>query len=166
MPATETQIEIDLVQSITCVDIKVVKTEKQPTSADDWHLRIEGRFGDPEEDDVEFAGMGFIYAIGLLSFADARPRGISDMDFVSTDEWSAADMLRHFRYERGELRFDADYVRGRCVKTEIDVRSDGTFTLQTTNRGEAATRWIGRLQGKKVLAPVVDSVSANDNEDT
>jgi hypothetical protein len=35
------------------------------------------------------------------------------------------------------------------------------------NRGEAATRWIGRLQGKKVLAPVVaDSTPANDNDDT
>lgn len=76
------------------------------------------------------------------------------MDFVSTDEWSAADLLRHFRFEHGELFFAADYVRGRCVKTTIHVRSDGTFRLETINRGEAATRWIARLQGKRILAPV------------
>ena len=163
MPTVDTAIEHELIRSIACVEIEVVKTEKQPTSADDWHLRIEGRFGDPEDDDVEFAGMGFIYAIGLLSFSDARPRGVSEMDFVSTDEWSTADMLRNFRFERGELRFYADYVRGRCVKTEVAVRKDGTFFLETTNRGEAATRWISRLQGKKVLAPVGDVAPANDN---
>lgn len=156
MPNDETPIEHELIESIACVDITVVKTEKQPTSANDWHLRIEGRFGAEEDDDVEFAGMGFIYAIGLLSFADARPRGVSEMDFISTDEWSVADMLRHFRFERGELTFSADYVRGRCVKTDVDVRRDGTFRLETLNRGEAATRWIARLQGKKVLAPVSD----------
>ena len=161
MPKADQPIEIDLLQSITCVDIQVVKTEKKPTSAPDWHVRIDGRFGDPEDDDVEFAGIGFIFAVGFLSFTDARPRGVSDMDFIESDEWTVADMLRHFRYERGELHFQVDYVRGRCVKTDVDVRSDGTFTLQTTNRGEAATRWISRLQGKKLLAPVVPA--ANDN---
>ena len=169
MPTDDKSIEIEFIHSIAGVDVVVLKTEKKPTSADDWHIRIDGRLGDPEDDDVEFAGMGFLYAIGLLSFADARPRGVSGMDFVSTDEWSAADMLRHFRFEQGELRFDADYVRGRCVKTEVDVRRDGTFSLQTTNRGEAAIRWIGRLQGKRVLAPVGDAVPqpslpANDND--
>ena len=97
----------------------------------------------------------------VLSFADARPRGVSDMDFIEADEWSVADMLRHFRYQRGELSFQADYVRGRCVKTDIDVRRDGTFTLQTTNRGEAATRWISRLQGKKHLASVLPAANEN-----
>lgn len=63
-------------------------------------------------------------------------------------------MLRRFRFERGELYFSADYVRGRCMKTEVSVRRDGTFTVQTTNRGEAATRWFARLQGKKVLQAV------------
>lgn len=164
MPTDDKPIELDFIETIAGADVVVLKTVKTPTTADDWHVRIDGRIGDPEDDDVEFAGMGFLYAIGLLSFADARPRGVSDMHFVSTDEWSAADMLRHFRFERGELCFDADYVRGRCVKTQLDVRRDGTFTLQTTNRGEAATRWIGRLHGKKVLTPVGEAVPANDND--
>lgn len=149
-------IEHELIRSVACVDILVVKTEKRPTSAGDWHLVIEGRLGEEEDDDVEFAGMGLLYAIGLLSFADARPRGASEMDFNATDDWASGDMLRHFRFERGELHFYADYVRGRCMKTDVVVRRDGTFRIETTNRGEAATRWIARLQGKKVLAPVRD----------
>jgi hypothetical protein len=147
-------IEHELIRSIACVDIKVVKTEKRPTPADDWQLVIEGRLGEAEDDDVEFAGMGLLYALGLLSFADARPRGASEMDFDASADWSTDDMLRHFRFERGELHLYADYVRGRCMKTDIVVRRDGTFRIETTNRGEAATRWLARLQGKKVLAPV------------
>ena len=38
----------------------------------------------------------------------------------------------------GEMHFDADYLRGRCVKTEIVVRRDGRITLQTRGRGESA----------------------------
>lgn len=154
MTTAEEPIEYDLLRSAMCVEIKVAMTEKQPTTADDWHVKIEGRIGDEDDEDVEFAGMGLIYVLGLLSFADARPRGYSEADFISTDEWTAADMLRNFRFERGELAFYADYVRGRCVKTEVRVRKDGTFTLTTTNRGEAATRWIDRLQGKKLLEVV------------
>ena len=108
--------------------------------------------------------MGLLYALGLLSFADARPRGASEMDFDANDHWTSGDMLRHFRFERGELHFDADYVRGRCMKTDVVVRRDGTFRIETTNRGEAATRWIARLQGKKVLAPVRDLPAETGSE--
>lgn len=66
------------------------------------------------------------------------------MHFEAKDDWSAGDMLRRLRFERGELRFYADYVRGRCMKTKIVIRKDGTFMLDTVNRGEAATRWIAR----------------------
>ena len=147
-------IEVELIRSAVCVDIKVSTTEKQPTTADDWWVRINGRLGEEEDDDVEFAAMGFIYSVSALSLSDARPRGVSDMHFIATDEWTMADALRRIRFVRGELHFSADYVRGRCMKTDLEVRSDGTFTLTTTNRGEAATRWVGRLQGKKPLAPV------------
>ena len=45
------------------------------------------------------------------------------------------DEERWAEFEQGELRFSADYVRGRCVKTDITVRADGTTTLAT--RGQA-----------------------------
>lgn len=70
------------------------------------------------------------------------------------------DMLRGLRFERGELHFHADYVRGRCIKTTVIVRADGTFLLESVNRGEAATRWIAKLQGKKHLR-AVDNVQVD-----
>lgn len=113
-----------------------------------------------EEDEnsnvIESCVWGLIYALGVLSFVDARPRGVSDMHYVEKDEWHVGDMLRHLRFERGQLRFYADYVRGRMLKTTIDIDRDGKITLETVHRGEAATRWISKLQGKKVIRLVED----------
>ncbi len=107
-----------------------------------------------EEDYVEWSAFGLIYALGVLSFANARPRGVSGMDFEEKDDWLVGDMLKHLRFERGELHFYADYIRGRMLKTTVVVRADGTFRLETVNRGQAATRWISKLQGKKLLSVV------------
>jgi len=43
------------------------------------NLRIGGRRRDDEERHAEWAAVGFIYAIGVLSFAAARRRGVSGM---------------------------------------------------------------------------------------
>jgi len=150
-------IEHDLIEGAACVALHVLAEEVTPTTEDDSHVCIElrvGTEGEEDEDDVEFAAFGLIYALGVLSFADATPRGNSGTDYVKGDEWTAADMLRHLRFERGELRFYADYVRGRMMKTEVVVRANGTVRLVTTNRGVAAKRWIERLQGKPDLAVV------------
>ncbi len=72
---TEEPFELELIRSAIATDVKVTKTEKKPTSADDTWLRIEGRLGDEDEDDVEWAATGFIFAVSAFSFADARPRG-------------------------------------------------------------------------------------------
>jgi len=100
---------------------------------------------------------GMMAPMSLLSFEDARPRGVSGMHFEETDTWTVGDMVRHLQFEKGELHFYADYVRGRCMKTTIIIRADGTFTLDTVNRGEAMTRWIAKLQGKKILSAVADA---------
>jgi hypothetical protein len=52
---------------------------------------------------------------------------------------------------RGELHFEADYIRGRRLKTRIAVRADGTVRLETTGRGKAVLRWLERMQGRKLL---------------
>jgi hypothetical protein len=70
---------------------------------------------------IESCAWGLIFALGVLSFADARPRGISGIDFAEKDDWCVGDMLRHLRFERGRLHFHADYVRGRMMKTTIDI---------------------------------------------
>jgi hypothetical protein len=64
------------------------------------------------------------------------------------DSWTAADLLRHLRFVRGELHFHADYVRGRMMKTTVVVRKDGTFVLETVNRGEAALAWLSQIKGE------------------
>ncbi len=159
----EPPIEYELLRDATLAEIGVTETQINPTSGDDKHVRIEGRLGLEEDEDgepvndAEHYAFGFIYALGVLSFADARPRGVSGMHFEENDDWAAGDMLRRLHFERGELRFYADYVRGRCMKTTIVVRADGSFMLDTVNRGEAATRWIARLQGKKLLRSVGDT---------
>ena len=152
----EQQVKVgyELLQNAVLANISVISTEVGPTSDDDSHVRIEARIGDEEDDDVEWAAFGVIFALAVLSFADARPRGISDMHFEEKDDFGVDDFLRHLTFRNGELHFYADYVRGRMMKTEINVRRDGTFLLETVNRGQAATRWVSRLQGKKILSVV------------
>lgn len=62
-----------------------------------------------------------------------------------------ADFIERLRYVRGELHFDADYIRGRRVKTRVTVRANGTVALETIGRGKAALRWLERMQGKKLM---------------
>ena len=47
-----------------------------------------------------------------------------------------------------------DYLRGRCIKTVVEVSSDGRVFLKTVNRGQAATRWVERIKGKQFLRAV------------
>ena len=92
--------------------------------------------------------------MAALSFNDARPRGVSDRYFLERDEFTVTDFCASLRYERGELDLSIDYVRGRCVKTDITVRPDGRVTIETRGRGDAVLRWLDRIQGKRLLTVV------------
>lgn len=155
----ELPIEYELLKDVVALNLKVLDT-KIEHFMDNTHVKIVMQDVDEEEDEnsnaIESCAWGLIYALGVLSFADARPRGVSDMHYVEKDEWHVGDMLRHLRFERGRLHFYADYVRGRMLKTTIDIDRDGKITLDTVNRGEAATRWVSKLQGKKVIGLVED----------
>ncbi|GEM_PF-1737869 len=107
-----------------------------------------------DEDDVETSAFGLLFALGVLSFTDARPAGASELHYEPTDEWTVGDLVRHLSFERGHLHFHADYVRGRLVKTTIDVAPNGRVTLQTVNRGGSARRWLDLLRGQRVGGPV------------
>jgi len=109
--------------------------------------------------DHEWGGLGFIYCLATLSFADARPAGESGIDFEVDDEFTVADLFDHLRSVRGEIQVSADYVRGRLVKTDITLRPDGTIRLATRLRGVAATRWVQTLQGQKRLTVVEEDGS-------
>ena len=145
-------IEHKFIRDGTLLDFEIVETKIEPTFGnEDFSVRIVMK---TEDDILESCALGFMYVLGLLSFKDGRPRGASGNWFEDGDDWTAADMLRRLEYRRGSLHMYADYVRGRCLKTTIEIRPDGRMIVQTVNRGQAATRWVDRLQGKKFLAAV------------
>lgn len=142
--------EFQLLKDITALDLSIVD-QKTSVFHDNISVKMVLR-DDPEV--LSSCAFSLIYALGVLSFDDARPRGVSGMDFTDDDQWGVGDMLQHLRFENGHLRLDADYVRGRMMKTRIDIDEDGVILLETVNRGECAPRWVATLQGKKRLAVV------------
>ena len=104
--------------------------------------------------DVDWAAIPLIYALGAMSFGDARPRGSSELDYMENDEWTFADLVTRLKLERGTLVFDADYVRGRMMKTRVTIGSNGKFVIETRNRHEMALRWLDQLKGKRHLRVV------------
>ncbi len=105
---------------------------------------------EPEEI-VEWGAFGFMFALAVLSFADARPRGISTHDYDDKDEFTIADFHQCLTFNKTGLHFNADYIRGRCLKTSILVRPNGTVRIRTRNRGETPLRWLDRFKGKNKL---------------
>jgi hypothetical protein len=145
-----------LLETATLVDFSIGEPIIQAcTDGENVFLQVDLMLGGDDEEEpadiAEWASFGLIFALAVYSFADARPRGISDMDFVDDDEFTVNDLFECLRFVTGELRFSSDYIRGRCMKTDISVRKDGQLTLSTRNRGQAALRWLDRLQGKKML---------------
>jgi hypothetical protein len=143
------------------VPVRIVE-ESVMAGADEgeFALRLELSFDDedsPEEDRaevVEWGALGFLFVIGVLSFADARPRGYSGAEYVERDDFRVEDLVAGLSFRNGELHLDTDYVRGRRMKTHVIVRPDGTATLQTIGRGKAPLRWIARLKGEKPVRAV------------
>lgn len=161
MSHPEKYAAFELLRTGTLVHFELVETDVRPPTADgeEYALRAELQLGEVDDDgdrsdDESWGAFGFIFALAVLSFHDARSRGYSEIEFENADEFDLKDFLDHLRYESGGLRFSADYVRGRCMKTDITVRNGGRTTLETLCRGEAATRWLDRLRGKKILKAV------------
>jgi hypothetical protein len=155
-----------LLETGTLVSFRIVEQEvlSGPDEAE-FGLRLKLKFttaegeNDLDEDDVaentaEWGALGFMFVLGVLSFADARPREASILEYEQDDEFKLADFIEGLRFVRGELRFHADYIRGRRIKTLVVVRSNGTVTAETTGRGMAALRWLERMQGKKLMQVV------------
>lgn len=109
---------------------------------------------DLDEDDVEQGGLALIFALAVLSFAEARPAGSSGLHFDADDQWTVEDLVEHLRFRNGRLCVDTDYVRGRLMKTSFELSPSGILSMQVVNRGETARRWISMLQGHKPLALV------------
>jgi hypothetical protein len=145
-------IEYKLLRDASLLDVSLVESDIKPTAGDeDWIVRMQLQL---DEELIESCSHGFIFAVGVLSFHDGRPRGVSGEWFEDDDQFTAADLLEHLRFENGKLHMYVDYLRGRCIKTTVEVASDGKVRLETVNRGKAAVTWVARLQGKKLLQAV------------
>src|SRR5271165_5099470 len=122
-PAKPRMIGYELLKTGTLVSFRVLKEEVLSSPADEaeFGLRLELKFvpdGDDEEQDedevaedtAEWA-FGFIFALGLLSFAEAKPRNASLLEYEEKAEFKFADFIEGLRFVRGALHFDADYGR-------------------------------------------------------
>jgi hypothetical protein len=138
----------DLLEQIRGLEFQVVEAKAEQVG-DIVTMEIRLRMA---EEDVEISAFGLVFAIAVLSFGQATPAGGSVRDYRADDEWSVRDFLRHLSFRRGRLSFYADYVRGRLMKTGIEVERDGTVTIRTVNRGEAPRRWVEALQGRDLLS--------------
>ena len=159
MNDTGTSAEHRLLETGTLVRFRIVDTQTQVSpDKENVFVRIDLVFEDDEDTDpeeiVEWAAFGFLFTLAALSFHDARPRGMSEIDYRPDDAFTVADFLDCLSFRHGELHVAADYVRGRSMKTEATLRKDGSVTLTTWGRGQSALRWLDHLQGKKRIAPV------------
>jgi hypothetical protein len=164
--ASEAQsTEYELLKTGLAVGFRII-SEEVLTALDEaeFGMRLELKFVAEEDDDeqdeddvaeetAEWGSLGFLFVLGALSFADAKPRNLSVADYSEKDNFGLPDFVRGMCFKRGELHFDADYIRGRRIKTRVAVRTNGTVRLETIGRGKAALRFE-QMKGKKLLRVV------------
>jgi hypothetical protein len=148
MHEDERSIGYELLADVVGLEIEVLSTQTRPTSDDDLAVEIECKI---DRWAVAPHAFGILFALGVLSFHEARPAGASVIDYQEKDDFTVADLLRCLRFENGELRFEADYVRGRRMKTDAVIRRDGRISIKTRGRDLAPERWVFTLQGKRRL---------------
>jgi hypothetical protein len=159
MNQNDRQAGLRLLEQAVLVEFEILRSEVfAGPDGGEFGLRVELRF--VRDDDDAFAiddsgALGVLFAMGVLSFTDARPRGASEMHYREQDEFGVGDFLNCLSYSvSGQLRFEADYVRGRRMKTRIVVSPDGAVVIDTQGRGRSAEHWLARLQGGQRLRPI------------
>ncbi|MFX6778554.1 hypothetical protein ABTH52_20205, partial [Acinetobacter baumannii] len=74
---------------------------------------------------------GFLFVIGILSFADATAEGLMSGACDGDDNFWIDDLLHGLRWQGSTLQFSAGCIRGRQMNTTVVLKSDGTGTLST-----------------------------------
>lgn len=157
MSQTTPQAGQQLLKTGSLVLFRIIDTQTELSpDKENVYVRADLVFqGDDEDTEpaeiVEWGAFGFLFTLATLSFHDARPRGFSEGDFLEKDDFNVDDFFECLTYGQNGLHLYADYIRGRCMKTDITIRPDGTVTLTTWGRGQSALRWLDKLQGKKLM---------------
>ncbi len=78
-----------------------------------------------------------MFVLGVLSFAEARPRNMSSVDYHEKDEFTVADFIEGLRFVWGELHslLITSAVAG---SKRASLSANGTVKVETIGRGKAA----------------------------
>ena len=141
---------IHLLEATIGLELEVLANEYQELPLDDGTVNSSHQIVfQLTEEEPDISAIGVLFALALMSFTYAAPRGYSFNDFIPDEEYNLGYFLEGLRIERGVLSHESDYVSGRCLKTGISYEPEGKVTISTRNRGRGADRWLIHLQGKK-----------------
>lgn len=143
---------LHLLESTIGIELEVLENEYQELPLDDGTVNSAHKIVfQLTEEEPDISSIGVLFALALMSFTYASPRGYSFNDFIPDEEYSLGYFLEGLHFGNGRLSHEADYVSGRCVKTDVTYESGGKVTISIRNRGRGADRWLIHLQGKKHL---------------
>lgn len=141
---------IHLLEATIGIELEVLVNEYQELPLDDGTVNSSHKIVfQITEEEPDISAIGVLFALALMSFTYAAPRGYSFNDFIPDEEYNLGYFLEGLRFERGVLSHESDYVSGRCLKTDISYEPGGRIAISTRNRGRGADRWLIHLQGKK-----------------
>ncbi len=144
-----------LESTIGVVELEVLENEYQELPLEDGTVNSSHKIiFQLTEEEPDISTIGVLFSLALMSFTYAAPRGYSFNDFIPDEEYNLGYFLEGLRFENRRLSHEADYVSGRCVKTDISYEPGGKVTLSTRNRGRGGDRWLIHLQGKKHIQAV------------
>ena len=143
-------VGINLLENTIGIELEILENVYQELPLDDGTVNSSHKIVfQITEEEPDISAMGVLFSLSLMSFTYASPRGYSFNDFIPDEEYNLGYFVEGLHFEHGELRYEGDYISGRCVKTDITYEQGGKVTIATRNRGKGADRWLIHLQGKK-----------------
>ena len=151
---SEKALECVFLQQLVGLRIRILKSEsdEQPEYSSQ-HLTCH-----VHREDIPTAALGLIFALGALSFHDARPRGGSHLDYNERDEWTVGDMLERLEiplmtpHNKDKMRTAYTIsVDARDGVSQADAMDDVTAAMRASSRlicvesfSTASTTWSRR----------------------
>ena len=99
-----------LIKTGSLVSFDIIKKDIQNTADNEnlyitVDLQMTDEDGNLSRDSVEWGAFGFIFVIAILSFADARPRGLSYSEYDKDDDFTIDNLFDCIQFTNGELYF-------------------------------------------------------------